>query len=154
MDDLNIERVDEFPTTGIVAGQWYMKKASDYSFFEIKIGNAAGNALVPLGASDYVPSTGTVLGFDLPRKYGYNGTPYGATSYTFNIVGASEMNVIKMLHSGESGPLTFTPPAGVEMHCSGGTFEFDTLTEYMFICHKNNAGEVVRISYSIAPNIA
>ncbi|MFN3802192.1 hypothetical protein [Belliella pelovolcani] len=103
---------------------------------------------------DYVASIGNTIAFDLPRKYGYDTLPFGFTSFNFNIEGASELNLIKMLHSGEVGnPPVFNVPVGVELHHSGGDYEFDVLNEYLFICHKNNAGQVTRISYSISPNI-
>ncbi len=104
---------------------------------------------VPVEFDDFVPSTGAIL-FDVPRKYGYNGTPVSG-NITLGITGAKEKNMAKMLHAAATQP-TITPPGGVTLHLSGGTYNTTKVNEYLFICHKNDAGVVTRISYSISPN--
>jgi hypothetical protein len=99
---------------------------------------------------DYIPSTGTIL-FDRPRKYGYNGTPVTG-NLTIGITDAKEINMAKVLHD-DTVPPTISVPGGVTLHLSGGTYDVAKVNEYLFICHKNNAGAVTRISYTVSPNL-
>lgn len=106
----------------------------------------AGWVLLP---DDYIPSTGDIM-FDLPRKYGYNGTPV-SSNLVINVTDAKEINMAKVLHSGTEPSVTVSG-GGVTLHLSGGEYDPAKINEYLFICHKNNDGNVTRISYSISPN--
>lgn len=122
------------------------------------IGLPAGNKQYSYNGRDYVPSTGQVR-FDLPRSYGYNGTPVSG-SITFpsnmgdlqNPTRADENNMAKMLHNSPAMP-PITPPAGVTLRLEGGEYEPNSDNQLLFICHKNDAGAVKMISFTITPNV-
>lgn len=102
------------------------------------------------GPTDYTPSTGNVK-FDEARSYGYNGTPVTG-NINIDITGAKEINMAKVLHQSGTVPSVSVIGSGVTLHLSGGTYNTAKVNELLFICHKNNAGAVTRISYSISPN--
>lgn len=128
-------------TTGQVLGK---ASATDYDVTWI---DQTGGG----GAEDFTPSTGTVR-FDVPRKYGYNGT-LESSDIEIDISGAKESNMAKMLHQAAAAPSVSVLSGSVTLHLSGGGYDPAKINEYLFICHKNNAGTVVRISYSISPNL-
>lgn len=125
------------------------------SFLQRKAGVWVNRTLAQVRADlglsdDYIASTGTIL-FDQPRKYGYNGSPVTG-NLTIGITDAKEINMAKVLHDDTVAP-TISVPGGVTLHLSGGTYDVAKVNEYLFICHKNNAGTVTRISYTISPNL-
>lgn len=99
---------------------------------------------------DYIPTSGNTVSFETPNKYGYDGTPVTG-NLTISITDAKEINMAKVLHSGPEP--TISVPGGVTLHLSGGTHDPAKVNEYLWICHKNNAGTVTRISYTVSPNL-
>jgi len=103
--------------------------------------------LSQLGGLDYTPSTGSIK-FDVPRKYGYNGTLV-STALTLDFTGAKEVNMPKVLHQGASLSIS----SSATLHLTSGVYYSGEINEVLFICHKNDLGSVTRVSYSIAPNL-
>lgn len=99
---------------------------------------------------DYIPRSGNTVSFETPNKYGYDGTPRTG-NITISITGAKEINMAKMLHNGSAPSISV--PGGVTLHLSGGLHVAGIANEYLLICHKNNAGTVTRISYTVSPNL-
>jgi hypothetical protein len=97
---------------------------------------------------DFVASTGAVL-FDVPRKYGFTTPVTGAL--TIGSAGAFESNLAKVLHNDATAP-AITPPGGVTLVNDGGTYEASVDNIIYFVCHKNDAGTVTKIAYTITQN--
>ncbi|WP_162343240.1 hypothetical protein [Cyclobacterium salsum] len=119
--------------------------------------NGQGYAELPAGARwtsrnqlDYLPTAGSTIRFDCNRSYGYDGTPLNfnmviATAY------ANSGCMAKVLNNRSIMP-SISVPSGVVLHHAGGTHVASEINEYLFICHKDNNGEVVRVSYTITQN--
>jgi hypothetical protein len=100
----------------------------------------------------YVPTTGSEIRSDKNRSYGYNGTPVTG-DISISVLFAQDAFMPKMLHNGLTPPAILKPD-NVVLHKSGGFHVNGVINEYLFIYHKNNAGNVTRISYSISqPNL-
>lgn len=97
---------------------------------------------------DYVASTGSIL-FDAPRKYGFTTAVTG--NLTAGITGAKEKYMPKVLHNDSTEP-TVSGPGGVTIVKDGGTYEASVDNIIYFLCHKNDAGTVTKISYTITNN--
>ena len=100
---------------------------------------------------NYTQSPGTIR-FDLPRSYGYNGTLVNS-DLEIDLTGAKEINMAKVLHQSASVPSVSIITGSADLHLSGGGYDPAKINEFLFICHKNGAGTVVRVSYSISPNL-
>lgn len=109
-------------------------------------GSVGGGATI----ENYTPSTGDIK-FDLPRSYGYNGTLVTG-NIQIDLTDAKEINMAKVLHQAASPPSVSVIGGGATLHLSGGTYDPSKANEILLICHKNNAGTVTRISYSVSPN--
>jgi len=97
---------------------------------------------------DFVASTGSIL-FDVPRKYGF--TTALTAALTVGTAGAFESNMAKVRHNHSAAP-TISVPGGVTLVNDGGTYVINVDNIYYFICHKNDAGTVNRVSYTITQN--
>lgn len=115
--------------------------------------NGQGYAELPTGVRwtsrnqlDYVSSSGSTIRFDCNRAYGYDAPLSGnmviATAY------ANSGCMAKVLNNRSTMP-SISVPSGVVLHHAGGTHVASEINEYLFICHKDNNGEVVRVSYTI-----
>lgn len=98
--------------------------------------------------SDFTASALPVA-FDIPRKYGFT-TPITA-NITFGITAAFESSMAKILHNHTVAP-TITGPAGVTVVKDGGTYVVSVNNIIYLVCHKNDAGTVDRVSYTITQN--
>lgn len=101
------------------------------------------------GYLDFLASSGTIL-FDAPRKYGFSGSPVTG-NLTVGTAGASEAFMAKVLHNHTAEP-TVSGPGGVTIVKDGGTYEASVDNIIYFVCHKNDAGSVVKIAYTITNN--
>jgi len=94
---------------------------------------------------DFTVSTGNIL-FDRPRKYGFTTALTG--NITFAITDAKESSMAKILHNSATAP-TFSGPGGVTIRKEGGTYTVSVANIIYCLCHKNDAGTVTLISYTI-----
>lgn len=124
-----------------------VRKDSDGLLYKIKKSNLGISGGSP---DDYTPQAGTVLAFDGPNKYGFNGTPL-TENLTFSITGAKETVMIKARHNAGTAP-TLTPPGGVTLIKEGADYTVSVDNILYAICHKNDAGTVTHISYSWTKN--
>jgi hypothetical protein len=108
------------------------------------VGGTAADPVIDLYV-DFVASTGAVL-FDVPRKYGFTTPVTGAL--TIGSTGAFESNLAKVLHNDATAP-AITPPGGVTLVNDGGTYVVSVDNIIYFVCHKNDAGTVTKISFTI-----
>jgi len=97
---------------------------------------------------DFTASTGSIL-FDVQRKYGFTTAVTG--NLTVGVTGAKEKNVSKVLHNSATAP-TVTGPGGVTIVKDGGTYAASVDNIIYFVCHKNDAGTVTKIAYTITSN--
>jgi len=106
---------------------------------------ATYSSVVEGAESDFTVSTGNPK-FDVPRKYGFT------TALTGNIVfdgtDAKESAMIKILHNSGTIP-TFSGPGGVTLRSEGGAYTISVDNIIYAVCHKNDAGTLTLISYSI-----
>lgn len=85
---------------------------------------------------------------DATPSWGFNGTPLTG-NLTISVLFAQDAFMAKMLHNGSSQPV-ISVLGGVSINKTGGFHVNGEINEYLFICHKNDLGNVVRISYSIS----
>jgi hypothetical protein len=137
-DKLNIEQYD-LPTPAQIGAV--------ESVTGTGVGGTAADPVINLYV-DFVASTGAVL-FDVPRKYGFTTPVTGAL--TIGSAGAFESNLAKVLHNDATAP-AITPPGGVTLVNDGGTYEASVDNIIYFVCHKNDAGTVTKIAYTITQN--
>lgn len=104
------------------------------------------------GLPDYLPSTGTIL-FDAPggRPRAYGMTTPLTGDIVFGTAGALTSVMVQIRHNSDSEP-SFSAPVGVTLWKDGGDYVVDVDNIIDAICQKNDAGEVVRIRYSISQN--
>ncbi|MEX0884509.1 MAG: hypothetical protein WDZ72_13650, partial [Cyclobacteriaceae bacterium] len=108
----------------------------------------AGSSWTSRNQLDYVPTSGSTIQFDLPRSYGYGGTPI-STNMVVATAYANSGYMAKVLNNRGSLP-SISVPSGVVLHHSGGNHVASAENEYLFICHKDDTGSVTRVSYTIA----
>ena len=97
------------------------------------------------GEFDFTVSTGNPK-FDIPRKYGFTTAETG--NITFDGTDAKESVMIKIRHNSATAP-TFSGPGGVTLRREGGTYTLSVANIIYAVCHKNDAGTLTLISYSI-----
>lgn len=115
------------------------------------LGTTVGDITDYRQASDYdnfIASSGSIL-FDAPRKYGFTTAVTG--NLTAGTTGAKEKYMAKVLHNDTAEP-TVSGPGGVTIVKDGGTYEASADNIIYFLCHKNDAGTVTKISYTITNN--
>lgn len=105
-----------------------------------------GSGDLVVSPDDFTPQAGTVLAFNGPNKYGFNGTPLTG-NLTFSITDAKETVMIKARHNASTEP-SVTPPGGVTAIFEGGEYVVSVDNILYAICHKNDAGTVTHISYN------
>jgi hypothetical protein len=109
-----------------------------------------GNSLLGTGNidldPDYLASTGNIL-FDVKRKYGFTTAVTG--NLTCGITDAREDVVAKVRHNHTTEP-TVSGPGGVTVVKDGGTYVPSTDNTLYLVAHKNDAGTVFKITYTIA----
>ena len=100
--------------------------------------------LIPINI-DFTASTGNPK-FDIPRKYGFTTAETG--NITFDGTDAKESVMIKIRHNSGTAP-TFSGPGGVTLRREGGTYTLSVDNIIYVVCHKNDAGTLTFISYTI-----
>jgi hypothetical protein len=105
------------------------------------------------GFPDYEPSTGDLLFSPVnrkPRKYGFTTARTG--NLLIDSTGAKEGVMIKVRHNDTAEPSVSVIGGGVTIIKEGGDYLADENNYIYLICHKDDAGTLTAVSYTINNN--